>query len=267
MQQNNMRILYLPLILINLMLLLNITGCKKEPVNDNNVEEPEFLVPLEVGNYWEYVDYTFSGDEIIEGLTDSIRMEITDEMTMNYEGEVYTAAVRSIFYPVWNDEADPIKWLFWNGENGVYLLGGISPTDMFISKIFRYKYPADVGEEWQWYRLACRYVDLKFTLSDTLTITCVGKNEPFETRAGTFKCYVYNYQRLPAEDVSEKWDYYLYYAPGIGKVGSIIRSTLDNSIKFRRILIRYYVKSINLFLNLFTSFQKFIISIFFASLY
>ena len=239
------RPLYLTLILIIWLLLFFFAGCKKSPVNDNNVEEPEFLVPLDVGNYWEYIGYTFSGDDIIEGLTDSFRVEITDKMTVNYEGESYDAAVQSIFYPVWNQEPDIIKWLYWNGENGLYLLGGISQTDMLIKKILYFNYPVEVGEEWMYPRPVFDMLNLEFFIYDTLTITCVGKNEPFETRAGTFKCYVYKYTRISSDDAVFIWDYYFYYAPGIGQVGSIIRDEIAHVIKYKQVLIKYNVKTIN----------------------
>ena len=171
------RTLFITLILIMWLFIFPSTVCKKSPVNDNNVKEPEFLVPLDVGNYWEYVTYEISGGEIIDGLTDSFRVEITEKMIVNDEGESYDAAVQSIFYPVWNQEPDIIKWLYWNGENGLYLLGGISQTDMLIKKILYFNYPVEVGEEWMYPRPVFDMLNLEFFIYDTLTITCVGKNE------------------------------------------------------------------------------------------
>lgn len=42
-----------------------------------------------------------------------------------------------------------------------------------------------------------------------------------ETPAGEFQCSVYSYGKKSTLDVYDNWDYYHYYASGIGRVAYI----------------------------------------------
>lgn len=134
------------------------------------------------------------------------------------------------------------EWLHWNGDNGLYWLGGISTGDSLFIKTLGYKYPAEVGESWLVPILAYSRYENRFYIRDTLRFHVVATNEEIETPAGKFNCYVYKFSRKPADDVSQSWDYYDYYYPGVGLVGSISRGQSDQRITDKSVLYDYQVR-------------------------
>jgi len=192
------------------------------------------LMSLRVGNYWRYQAWFF-----IEPFT--VKAEITRKVSVNIAGVNYDAAAYLIPYPV-NTEPPPFAWLYWNGPDGLYWLGGVSPTDTLLYKTLLFKYPAEMGESWRVIRINYDDYAEKFYFYDTLTVSLVSKNETIETPAGKFKCHVYSYRKKPADDVFVKWDYYHYYIPGLGRVAYITRSSDDQSIRDRVLLSDYKVR-------------------------
>ena len=71
--------------------------------------------------------------------------------------------------------------------------------------------------------------------SERRVISCIATDEPFETLAGTFLCYVYRYIR-PLEGANGKREYFVYYTPGIGLVGWEERSLGEEKFLFRTAL-------------------------------
>jgi hypothetical protein len=121
-------------------------------------------------------------------------------------------------------------------------MGGVSSSDTMITKILYLKNPAVTGESWEVPKIAYDLNANNFIeTGDTITYTCISANESFVTSVGTFQCYEYHW-RERLEGVREKWDHYIYLAPNIGWVGEIIKSSLDNSTKFRIELYEFYLK-------------------------
>lgn len=192
------------------------------------------LTPLRVGNYWRYQAWFF-----IEPFT--VKAEITRKVSVNIAGVTYEASAYLIPYPI-DTEPPPFEWLYWNGPDGLYCLGGISPTDTLFYKALQFKYPATVGESWPVIRI--NYDDYlgKFYFYDTLAVSLVSKDEPIETPAGKFKCHVYSYRKRPADDVATEWDYYHYYIPGLGRVAYTEKDTYDQLIKGKVLLLDYKLR-------------------------
>ncbi len=191
------------------------------------------LMPLQAGNYWIYQIWPFA-------TPDTARAEITRKVSVRIDGVTYEASAFLLPYPV-NGPRPPFEWLYWNGPEGLYWLGGVSETDTFLYKTLLFKYPANVGDSWRVRRINYNEFDGKFYFFDTLVFGLVSKDEEIETPAGTFKCYVYKYRRRPADDVAEEWDYYHYYYPEIGRVAYITRGISDNRIIDRMYLISHFV--------------------------
>ena len=236
----------------NLLLLfcaLVILGCEKNPNDPNkeseydiNMVEPDLesvLIPLSVGNSWSYEQLFYMSGEVVEGLTDSGKVKIVGDTTIDYEGQCYRVAIWNDFHPL--DEPKDHRWFFGNGTDGMYLLGGVSSTDTIVVKILYRKYPAQEGDTWRVPRLSYYLLPKEFFFDDSITYTCVSTDEEFETPLGTFVCYVYHYRIKPEEDVLAYWEYYDYFAPDIGNVGVIIRSSLTGSLKFRITLYDYHI--------------------------
>jgi hypothetical protein len=215
-----------------------LVSCTNNPIT-SNPSENEVLLPLSSGNSWFYVTYTYMGDSVIPGLTDSNRTTIIGQTIVYHNGQQYDVSIAAFFYP--SNAAQPVdsKWLYWNGNDGLYILGGLASKDTLIDKLLYLKYPVARGDTWIAPHLTYDLILNRFFVDDTLSYNCVSTDEELVTPAGTFQCYVYHHRIRPEEDVLEYWDYYEYYALGIGKVGTIIRSSLDGSMKSKSLLYLY----------------------------
>lgn len=210
--------------------LLFVGGCQEDP--------PGELMPLAVGNYWAYERSRYYDGQVSEGLTDSVKAEIVAETTVTYAEQAYKVALSNGFYAV-PSVPSHVNWLLWNGEDGLYLLGGMSSNDTLVHKILHAKYPVQQGDSWQVSWLYYIWEPGNFVIEDTETITCIAINKKFETPAGTFRCYVYQFRRQTVDDVAAKSDFYEYYAPGVGLVGQEIKN--EGILTFRYVLYDYHL--------------------------
>lgn len=228
---------FTPVVLL-IFAFLGIVSCEN-PV-DNPVDS--VLYPISVGNYWKYKIYTYSSGEILPGLTDSLEMTIDEEIIVNIDGRTYNGGVQTRRFGE-NTYAEA-RWIYANMNDGLYYLGGIAEKDTIFQKFLYLKYPVKQGETW---KVPYMYYDLvnerfEFKQDSTLEYTCISTNERIDTEIGEFRCVVYHFKEFPEVDVPTYWHYYLYYSPGVGYIGTEIRSDLDNSIKQKIILANYKVK-------------------------
>ena len=176
----------------------------------------DVLLPSELGNTWEYWIW---GD--FEDLVDTVTYSIIDTLTINYEGIDYHC-----FIPQWENYSYEAKWLYYNGEDGLYLMGGLDDEDTLILPALLCKYPVEVGDSWEYPRIV--YLPrIKFWLKDTMKVECVGKDEEFITSLDTFSTYVYRKSVESGEGLENDVPpdiYYDHYCPGIGIVGNIRQS-------------------------------------------
>jgi hypothetical protein len=196
--------------LLCMLLSILFSGCyilePDEPVSD-------VLQPLAVGNWWEYEILRPQWPNPHQG---TVREIVSEKLNVHINGVVYPTVA-------WNadinwEDFPEYKWLARNGDEGLYLMGGIAETDTFFMNELQYKYPAEVGESWQAPRLAFSRFDFKFYIADTLEVTLVDINKEVNAPAGNFRCYVY-YFRVPiADDVLGYFGYYQFYSPRLGLV-------------------------------------------------
>lgn len=195
------------------------------------------LIPLEVGNYWDYHRWYLSPN-----IADTIREEITGKYDFIIDGISQSAYGYHQLYPggstqnkipamladrgntitssIYKLEAvDPeYQWLRANVEEGLVSIGGISPTDTLILKAMHYKYPGKAGDETEYPTLSYSFQDLEFSVQDTITIETIGTNETFESEWATYKgCYLYRFTET-SKDPVYIWDHYVYIKPGMGVV-------------------------------------------------
>jgi len=238
------------LILIKLMVMISSLDCNN---NKNPVIPPEIytcidtlesldrndvLIPLSTGNYWSYHQYW--GEEYGGSLIDSLKVQITGQTIVNNDGHCYNVYLWNWIYLETGEFSDT-DWFYWNGDSGLYLLGGMNSRDILVEAILKLRYPVLPGETWQVLHLVYNYYEGKFIFEDTLTYQCIATDTEFETLVGTFICHEYHYRIHPEEDVLEDWDVYNYYAPGIGPVGLVVKSSLNGFIKWRRVLFSYKI--------------------------
>lgn len=216
------------------MLLIIFPGCGNNPVEFNKTKN--VIMPLTVGNYWTYLVV------LNYGTPDTLIMEITRQIPIIYAGETFMTSARIIYLK--SGPRPNYEWLSWNGVDGLYTFGGIAAdTDTFVIKNLELKFPASVGDSWRVPHLKYSLSDDRFFIKDTLTYSLVAKDEEFRTPAGIFKCYVYKFSEKPADDVVGVWDYFLYFSPGLGLVGEIIRDPFENdAIKGKLLLYDYFVR-------------------------
>jgi len=218
------------LLVVPFLLLLVHCDHAVDPARLNSSE----LMPLQAGNTWLYQVWAFATPF-------TARAEIARKISVTIAGVNYDASAYLIPYPV-NTEPPPFAWIYWNGPDGLYWLGGISPTDTLLYKTLLFKYPAEIGESWRVVRINYDDYEEKFYFNDTLTVSLTSKNEVIETPAGKLKCHVYSYRKRPADDVATEWDYYHYYIPGLGRVAYTEKSTYDQRIKGKVLLLDYKLR-------------------------
>lgn len=190
--------------------------------NENSIsikEEKDNILPLSVGNKWIYIiEYSY-------GQGDTIIWEVLSKTDFNIDGSKVTAYGMNYYIKILPN----YNWLFCNGPDGLYALGGISDTDTLIIKDLKLKYPAIEGDSYQVLDMRYSRSDEIFYIKDTITYSVVSTSDTLVTPAGTFSgCYVYNYRIKQADDVSGFDDYYDYFVPRIGLVGTIVRTIVRN---------------------------------------
>ncbi len=198
------------------------------------VTPDDVLVPLDVGNWWEY-EVRITGGPLY------FRETVFETVEVPVRGTTVTAGAVATD----NGTEPPYKWLRANGPSGLHILGGVAPSDTFYTDAVRYRYPAKVGDKWKSPQLAFSRSKQEFYVSSTLEVTLVDDDKVVVTPAGTFVCHVYKFSQRPANDVLAVWDYFMFYAPGIGLIMQQTYSPSDDSIKDETILTRYHIAGQN----------------------
>ena len=202
-------------------------------INEQEVPTGD-LMPLAVGNYWEYESIILSRHR------DTLRQEVTAEVHVPIGDTIYTAYAMN-FVPLPPDFPS-YYWLRRNGEEGLYLMGGIADTDTLFMYEVEYKLPIRVGEVFEAPQIAFSFSRHEFYISDALRITLVDDDREVVTPAGKFECYVYNFDLSAGDDVVERLDYYMFYSPGVGLVKLEERTELSQNIIVEMILMKYQVQ-------------------------
>lgn len=195
-------------IILSLVIAILLTSCGIFDNDDNKLQEG-VLQPFAVGNWWEYEIQRFSEpDTVREVVSELVEVTVGDETFISF---------------AWNSEIDwgdfpEYIWLARNGDQGLYLMGGVAETDTLFINALQYKYPAEVGETWEVPQVSFSRTDYQFYISDTLSVTLIDNNRQIETPSGKYSCFVYYFQVSMGYDVLGYFGYYLYYKPGIGLV-------------------------------------------------
>jgi hypothetical protein len=213
------------------LLLLSISCSGNSTGNDKDnclKQGPDVLLPLTVGNYWNY--------QLQHSWTDSVEYVVSKMLKVQYEGEELNAHV-------WGKKDGDINWLYMNRDEGLYLVGGFTEYDTLIHPVLQYKYPVDKDETWLVPRMVYNIYENKFYFKDTLTYTCVDTNFMVTTDAGNFSTYVFLYKLKPAPDVLELERYYNYYSPTFGLILNNLTADYDSTrVKASMILYDYCLK-------------------------
>lgn len=218
------------LILYSLIFAFIFISCKKNPSSSSDKNE-NVICPLKVGNYWTYIDSswsTVSGEFSRNGERKTEITGTTDITINNIDIKVYYLNHYNMELNIPLDNKYYVK----NDAEGLWNFGGESSYDLFITKSMSFKYPVEIGDSWQHKFVSYSTEDSTFSIAETEDINCYAKNEVIGTPAGYFECIVYHYH-------SDKyWDNtYYYYSPNIGQV-ALIRYR-NNHIVYKKLLKSY----------------------------
>jgi len=204
------------------------------------------LNPGKVGSYWKYLTYYNSAiwfrdtNWVYHGfdafnidyntyawqVIDSTRREIIEEIEVNIGDTTFiTKAFENIRLHNQQTSENP-KWLYWNGDCGIYALGGYSAADTLFEKGIKIKYPVEAGEIWHGQDVIYNGAD--FFTRPSIYTKCISVNEKINTPIGTFECYVFVDRKIVAEDVSGFYDYYKYYSPEVGLICQVVLNIQPN---------------------------------------
>lgn len=193
------------------------------------------IMPLNDGNYWEYKWWQFFSDstQLLHRKTylkDSLVVINNNEFNSLIQGTIEkdgSITKRITIY------------LYDNQNDGLRMVGAISPNDsVFLNNLYR-KFPVEKGDSWEFIQNSYFYYEEEFKVIDTLNITCVGVDSMFITPIDTFYCSVYKYRIIEnGGDYCNVDDHYQYYCPKVGLVGTEIYGidylNNDNAILYLR---------------------------------
>ncbi len=191
---------------------------------DKFIPSSQPLIPLEVGNFWEYHQWRISPD-----FADTVREEVLSSHDIVANGVKVLAFGLQRFRKNQGPDLENVVWLYANGklqssDSGYYLVGGLKHGELSAEKYnleLNYKYPGETGDNWQISGLSYNYQTGEFSPQQTENVKLLGINATFETDYGRFEgCYVYGHYSLGLADIN----YYNWYIkPGIGIVGGELR--------------------------------------------
>lgn len=219
---------------LNILILfffLIVWGCTKDdnPINDNGLSVSS-IMPLKVGNSWTFLDSLFNENGTFNRV-DTSQLKITGKTIISYQDKDI-----EVYYWDWidlkNGQPSEIILLCGNDSNGFNIYGGkYLDSIIVLGKFLFLKYPAEVGEEWDYISIYYQS-DRLFTIGDTSKITCISVNEKLKTAKGTISCYTYTNRRTYLTRIE---DIYLYYAENIGYVGYITK--INGTVVYKKILL------------------------------
>ncbi|MGE5437700.1 MAG: hypothetical protein ACM3O3_10770 [Syntrophothermus sp.] len=238
--------------LISLLILFSILNgsCDNpvEPIDDiiipptcedttNYPNLSNWLIPLKEGNFWEYKLESQFNEDSVPLFTSYTTQRILSQFNAFKDCSSYETYIYD------RESSSNEHWIYWQDSTGFYSLGGFSKTDTLIGKNLIFKYPANVGDEWQNQNII--YDSQNFSYGDSITIKCISTNKNFITPAGNFKCYVYYRRQKIADDVGGFFDIYDYLVPNFGHIGQEVFYTIEvpgDTVSFifaRALLLNY----------------------------
>lgn len=222
--------------------LLVLAGCglfeadSEEPLEELLPPKNE-LIPLAVGNYWVYEQWYLDPTWL-----DTVRNEVLNVQNIIVENTKVHAYGAYRFRYDTRPRDDALISLAANGPEGYYSLGSRTPTDSLykLSQGLYYKYPASIGDTWEYTNSHYNAETGKFSLGSTRTIEFIDTAKIVETPAGTFEnCYVYSHWDW--SDTS-MFIHYIYVKPMVGIVGIDTYDIEDEFVGQQR-LLEYELKS------------------------
>jgi hypothetical protein len=218
--------------------ILTLTGCV---IDEPELQRPQMIVPLAVGNTWDYTDSIYEGDAPVR--LDSLRVSIAGSRRVNIGGVNQKVFLWNVHEQTGNTPSPLSVWMQ-NRQSGNYTMGAQQDTASFSFETLHLKYPSLAGERYPIHFLSFTTTGADSSLRyipviDTLEALVVNPSDTCITPAGTFPCVHYRGLRPGGIIHADSW-----YAPGIGWLGSeTFRDVFDGTeivmVRVRRVLRSY----------------------------
>jgi hypothetical protein len=229
-----------PRVLITMMLMgLSVTGC----LTEERHKSPAPILPLAVGNTWNYIDSIYEGDAMLR--LDSLRVSITGTRTVTASSGLQTVYL----WNVHNAQSMPSALQLWlqNRADGNHTVGAEQESASFVDESMHVKYPATASERYPIHFLSftsegtgdgARLVPV----IDTLEGEVVSVSQTCVTPAGVFACVHYRGWRPGNVLHADSW-----YAPGVGWLGSETTRLRIDGVDTTTVRVRRLLKSFALY--------------------
>ncbi len=205
------------------------------------------IIPLAVGNYWVYQEYSLNNDGSISFVHDLLAgFKITDTLSINLNGVKQRTFKYSRYGPP--DYISSEARLIYSGKGGLYYAGiTIKDSVKMLFNDLMFKYPANKGDETLAHTFYHNIYGNSGHVPDSIvtTYTCVSTDSLFSTPVGDFRCIVYKL-KLMLDDIFYLGDIYYFFKPTLGLVGMIDMPysyiTNEHFYSLKTVLIDYKVK-------------------------
>jgi len=227
-----------------LLIVSSFCSCSKKSEQSNN----SVIIPLKVGNYWEFIDSSFNNS--VFTYSDTSRLTISGSQTISFNGTNY-----QVFLWTWNiPYFQNSSYFVSNESNGLYIYGGTNGhRDFVLSKSLSNKFPVNAGELWYHSELGYKGIDSSIYIIDTVQVQCISINSAFNSKKGIINCYSYQFIRTIPRSLrpilaelsgfKDTGDFSTvnttYFNPNIGYIGSI--QTINGIITFKKTLLSYHL--------------------------
>jgi hypothetical protein len=193
-----------------------------EPEIEPIPSTPVPFMPLSVGNTWDYQSTNYSPNDAQWVRIDTITTVVLEMMDITVQDEKYSVFVMQNFYDIPSLSSNA-NWLLWADDDGLYLIGGKILNKVYQHKTLLVQYPYSLGSAWSDSAIYYMYDSPGseygvFAADGSYETTCSATEVPIDVPAGEFMCDILQYKRRMVDDVAEEFDFYDYYASGVGLV-------------------------------------------------
>ncbi|MDX9790001.1 MAG: hypothetical protein RBT61_04165 [Candidatus Kapabacteria bacterium] len=206
---------------------LLITSCSDNASTNNNT--PIFsddLLPLKVGNEWQYLDSSMYSDEAVVSTAVKRIIRLSDADIHGKQHKAFCQAEYDV-----NGEVKH-QLFFSLDREGLYTYGSYNDPFKLIYRDRLVKLPLVLNQSWN--AIYHHFTNLSHTFThDTCVVKCIGLNENVSVPAGTFSCHKVSYTINDGTIVIDAWKV------GVGLVERVMY--IDDKLVLRRQLKSYNI--------------------------
>ncbi|OFX69179.1 MAG: hypothetical protein A2X14_01420 [Bacteroidetes bacterium GWD2_33_33] len=200
-------------------------SCEENESNNPNDNQVVNYWPMEVGNYWTFVDSSYNSDSDTWRV-DTVTWFVSEKVLVN--GKEYFSISVTNNYPAITSQ---IKWLFNIEENNIIAAGGTTPFDTLIAESVLLKNTEIVGETWPYYHIVVSE-ETDLYVRDTVDMKMEEISELNNTKYGILNYKSCSFNFNIEEDIRTSS---MYFSNNIGLI-RIIGKENDEIIKISNLI-------------------------------